>query len=130
MIEVVAWGSKHGTTDGTLVVALTGLRNPYRRADLRDRTGWDDDVAADVWASPGADARYARTRKAVLDLLEIAAEPSLRVVFVCRGGRHRSVVFARRLAADLERRGHEVELSTPFAPSTRPRTRVRAEVSP
>ena len=114
-VEIVAWGNKHGELPFApdLVFVLTGLRNPYRMKGLRYITGRDPQVQKDVWDSPYAKSRYQMMKGRVKELLKYRKLTS--VVFMCHGGRHRSVVFALRLGEELMAEGHVVNVDTPFA---------------
>ena len=112
MLLVIAWGDKHGPAPhNDFEFSLKGLRNPHRVKGLRYLTGHDEEVRKNVWESPHAEERYARILRKVSD--HYSDGTPMTVVFTCHAGRHRSVTFARRLAADMKAKGAEVELSTP-----------------
>lgn len=112
-VLITAWGNRHGPAPPSdHEFTLTGLRNPHRVKGLWYLTGHDPVVQRDVWASPHAEERYQRILRKVK---ESAASGDVSVVFVCTGGRHRSVTFTLRLYADLRAVGIEALYDTPFA---------------
>lgn len=86
------------------------LKNPYRDRSLRRLTGLDPRVQKDVFSSRLSHRTYAECLRKVQAALE--KQDTVDVVFTCTGGKHRSVTFAERLAADLN--GVEVRKNYPF----------------
>jgi UPF0042 nucleotide-binding protein len=85
-----------------LVLDLRDLfRDPYLTPQLRELTGRDDAVRANVLAQPGALA-YIHAHAAAIAATVAPAQPGLVDVAIgCAGGRHRSVVIADAIAAVL-----------------------------
>jgi RNase adapter protein RapZ len=93
-MSIESAGLKHGPVDDKVAsVSCLGLRNPYSRSDLRELNGLDPLVQAYVLADPNA--------AKLLSAAESIYKAYGRVVFVCMGGRHRSVTMAETLAKRL-----------------------------
>lgn len=92
-------------TEADLVFDLRFLRNPHYVPELRPRTGLDPAVAAYVEADPDWAPFWGRLLGFVTPLLpRYVAEGKkyLTIALGCTGGRHRSVLVARRLADHLD----------------------------
>lgn len=96
-------GSENG---GGFVFDCRCLKNPGREERYKTKTGLDSDVKDFLSRQPEADQFYS----AALQLVRLALGAyrdrgftDLMVSFGCTGGQHRSVYFAERLAADLQR---------------------------
>jgi RNase adapter protein RapZ len=101
-VTFLTFGYKHGTPrDADLTFDVRFLPNPHYEAELRERTGLDQEVMDYVEASAGIDDFYDRLVP-LLDYLlpayENEGKAHLTVGIGCTGGRHRSVVIAERLA--------------------------------
>jgi RNase adaptor protein for sRNA GlmZ degradation len=104
-LEVHTLGELHpepaGIARPDLVLNLSRLLDdPARKpdAELRKATGLDLRIQNFVWQTEGAYELYADTRELVYKRLQ---RGPLVVWVMCRGGRHRSVVFGSQLARDL-----------------------------
>jgi UPF0042 nucleotide-binding protein len=103
MIEIASFGRKHGSWEGSSTLYdCTGLDNPHREPELREKDGRDPDVQM-----------YVKRSKLfpflVTDAFN-AAKAGAKVVFCCVGGRHRSVACAEHVAKLLRGAGHEVSV--------------------
>ena len=99
--KIVSFGFKHPDppdefAPGAVVVDVRPLfRNPYRDRRLRDRTGLDAAVQADVEKTPEFQAKYRYVQQQV-------TSPGAEVAYIgCHGGKHRSVFLAQKLAQEL-----------------------------
>jgi len=114
IINVVSFGFKHGLPlDADMVFDLRFLPNPNSIATLRDHDGNHPEVAEYVLTQPVA-RKFLRRLRSFLDFLLPhflqEGRTQVSIALGCTGGRHRSVVFANRVAAWLERQGHGVIL--------------------
>ncbi|MFE3781932.1 ATPase [Amycolatopsis sp. NPDC059090] len=86
------------------------FRDPHLRPELRELTGRDDAIRANVLDQPGA-IEFVRAQAAAVAALVpglTRVGPQARVAEVavgCAGGRHRSVVIAEALALVLQAQG-------------------------
>lgn len=102
-VELLSFGFKHGVPrDVDFVFDVRFLPNPFYVDELQARTGEDDAVYDYVMRQPLAEEFFQR----VVALLELTfpsflavGKRDIAVGIGCTGGRHRSVAFARRLAA-------------------------------
>ncbi|RMB02796.1 RNase adapter RapZ [Eilatimonas milleporae] len=98
--------SKGVPRDADLVFDVRFLRNPHYDPDLKPLTGRDGKVADFVRADPGF-APFVDRLGALLDLLlpryEAEGKAYLTLAFGCTGGKHRSVMMAETIAAQLGR---------------------------
>ncbi|WP_405848085.1 RNase adapter RapZ [Streptomyces niveus] len=80
------------------------LRNPHHDPAMRYRTGLDEEVADHVLTTPGAMELSVRMAESARELAYGYANRNQKLVHVtiaCRGGRHRSVAMAERVAEYL-----------------------------
>ncbi|MFS1664566.1 RNase adapter RapZ [Streptococcus sp. zg-JUN1979] len=105
-IEIVSFGFKYGLPlDADLVFDVRFLPNPYYQADLRDKTGLDQDVYDYVMSSPESEAFYQHLLALLTPILpgyQKEGKSVLTIAIGCTGGQHRSTAFAHRLAQDLK----------------------------
>jgi RNase adapter protein RapZ len=113
-VNVISFGFKHGTpSDVDLLFDVRFLRNPHYVPELQPLTGADPAVDDYVMADPDAQSYLDRLQDLLAFCLPRYNEEGksyLTVGVGCTGGRHRSVVFARRLADFLREQGYEVVL--------------------
>ena len=107
-LTILTFGFKHGPPrDADLVFDVRFLPNPHYVEELRPLTGLDDAVADYVEENGVAEEFYGRLFP-LLDYLlpHYVAEGKshLTIAVGCTGGRHRSIVVARRVAEHLGRR--------------------------
>jgi rhodanese/phosphatase family RapZ-like protein len=109
LITCLAFGYKRGIPDGAAwVVDVRMLNNPYWVDELRPLDGRDAPVRDYVLGQAAARDlldNLERTLKNALPHYRDRGRSQLIVAFGCTGGRHRSVVMAREMAARLERLG-------------------------
>lgn len=104
-VTLMSFGFKYGLPpDVDLVADMRFLPNPFWNEDLRPLTGEDprvrEYVLGQVGASEFLDA-YAAALRPVLDGYQRENKRHSVVAVGCTGGKHRSVVMARELAARL-----------------------------
>ncbi|GAA2576602.1 MULTISPECIES: RNase adapter RapZ [Microbacterium] len=104
-VSVMSFGFKYGLpVDADLVADMRFLPNPYWTDELRPLTGEDEAVREFVLSQPGA--------REFLDAYTTALAPVIAgyqrenkrhsiIAIGCTGGKHRSVVMAREIAARL-----------------------------
>jgi UPF0042 nucleotide-binding protein len=104
-VTLMSFGFKYGLPpDADLVADMRFLPNPFWSEDLRPLTGEDERVRDFVLSQQGAaeflDA-YTASLVPVLDGYQRENKSHSVVAIGCTGGKHRSVVMARELAARL-----------------------------
>jgi hypothetical protein len=114
LIKCLAFGYKRGVPDGAAwVVDVRLLDNPYWVDELRPLDGRDARVREFVLDQPAARDLLDNLERTLANALPHYRErgrSQLIVAFGCTGGRHRSVVMAKEMAARLERiEGVDVE---------------------
>ena len=94
--------------EAEMVFDVRFLRNPHYIAELRDRTGLDQEVAAYVAADEDFPPFYTK----VIELLQLTlprfkteGKKYVTVAIGCTGGQHRSVSMVERLKQDLQHPG-------------------------
>ncbi|QKJ19611.1 RNase adapter RapZ [Microbacterium hominis] len=102
-VTLMSFGFKYGLPpDADLVVDMRFLPNPFWNPELRSLTGEDEAVRAFVLAQTGASEfleAYASALRPVLEGYQRENKSHSVVAVGCTGGKHRSVVMARELAA-------------------------------
>ncbi len=102
---VVSFGYKYGLpVDADLVADVRFLPNPFWIPELRDQTGENDEVRDYVLSQQGASEfvdRYAEILEIIGAGYTREGKHYLTLAVGCTGGKHRSVVMARELAARL-----------------------------
>lgn len=111
---VLSFGYKYGVpVDADLVVDVRFLPNPFWIPELRELTGRDDEVRDYVLTQEGADDfvdRYAGVLEIIGAGYKREHKRYLTLAVGCTGGKHRSVVMARQLAARLEKQDIRVNV--------------------
>lgn len=114
-ISLITFGYKFGVPyDIDLLFDVRFLRNPYFVPDLMPLTGEDPRVRSYVLDDPDAKAFLDRLEQLftfLIPLFERERRSYLNVGIGCTGGRHRSVVVAKRLQESFAAAGHHVTLS-------------------
>jgi RNase adapter protein RapZ len=104
-VTVLSFGFKYGLpTDADMVADMRFLPNPFWNEELRHLTGEDPAVREFVLAQPGAAEFVDAYAAALVPVLEGYQRENKRhsvIAVGCTGGKHRSVVTARELAARL-----------------------------
>jgi hypothetical protein len=107
LVKCLAFGYKRGVPDGAAwVVDVRLLDNPYWVDELRPLDGRDARVREFVLDQPAARDLLDNLERTLANALPHYRErgrSQLIVAFGCTGGRHRSVVMAKEMAARLER---------------------------
>ena len=105
LTRIMSFGFKHGAPiDADVVLDVRFLDNPYFVEHLRAQSGLDSAVREYVLSNPDASEFLARATELLefcLPRFEAEGKAYLTVGVGCTGGRHRSVVLAVRLAAEL-----------------------------
>lgn len=111
-VTVISFGYKNGIPlDADLVFDVRFLDNPYWVDELRAFDGRDEKIKAFVMADPRANDFLERIHHLLDGLIPAFLEENRRFLTVgigCTGGKHRSVVCADAIAADLTARGLHV----------------------
>lgn len=114
-ISLITFGYKYGVPfDVDLLFDVRFLRNPFFEPDLKPLSGEDPRVVGYVLSDPDAAAlldQLEQLFKFLIPLFERERRSYLNVGIGCTGGRHRSVVIAKRLQQTFSRAGHHVTLS-------------------
>lgn len=109
-ISINTFGFKHGIPrEADLVFDVRFLPNPYYVADMRERTGCEEDVAAYVFSTPEAETFMDKLTELLAFLIPQymkEGKTSLVISVGCTGGRHRSVAVGERLCRELNELGH------------------------
>jgi RNase adapter protein RapZ len=104
-VTIMSFGFKYGLPpDADLVADMRFLPNPFWNDELRALSGEDDDVRDFVLDQQGASEfldAYTAALAPVLDGYQRENKGHSVVAIGCTGGKHRSVVVARELAARL-----------------------------
>ncbi|WP_438353111.1 RNase adapter RapZ [Microbacterium sp. CJ88] len=104
-VTVLSFGFKYGLpTDADMVADMRFLPNPFWNEELRHLTGEDPAVREFVLAQAGAEEfvdAYAAALAPVLEGYQRENKRHSVLAVGCTGGKHRSVVTARELAARL-----------------------------
>jgi len=105
-VTLMSFGFKYGLPpDVDLVADMRFLPNPFWSEDLRPLTGEDPAVREYVLGQEGASEfldAYAAALRPVLEGYQRENKRHSVVAIGCTGGKHRSVVMSRELAARLE----------------------------
>ena len=114
-ISLITFGYKFGVPyDIDLLFDVRFLRNPYFVPDLKPLTGEDPRVRSYVLDDPDAKGFLDRLEQFfayMIPLFERERRSYLNVGIGCTGGRHRSVVIAKRLQESFSSAGYHVTLS-------------------
>lgn len=124
-LRVLSFGYGHGAppvADITLDVR-EWFRDPHVSLAMRELTGLDAEVHANVAAMPGVLDLVAELQRAAAVLVGLDLG-TVTVAFGCVGGRHRSVALARMLESRAWQEGwstelHHLDLERPVLTSTR-----------
>ncbi len=106
VLTVLSFGFKHGLpAESDLVFDVRFLKNPHFEPELRRLTGLDPKIVRYLKRAPGTLAFQAKLKDFlgfVIPKYVAEGKAYLTVAIGCTGGRHRSVMIARELAADLD----------------------------
>lgn len=106
-VEMISFGFKYGLPiDADIAMDVRFLPNPHYIAELRPKTGMDQEVYDYVMSFPETEEFYQK----FLDLLQTImpgyikeGKNSLTVAIGCTGGQHRSVALTRRVGETLSK---------------------------
>ena len=104
-VNILSFGHKHGLpSEADLLFDVRFLPNPFYVADLREKTGLDEAVAAHALENESGH-RFLALLFGLLDFLlpefEQAGKAYLTIAVGCTGGKHRSVAVAEELCRHL-----------------------------
>lgn len=111
-VDVMSFGYKRGLPlEADLVLDVRFLPNPFYVAELKHKTGLDEEVADFVFSAPKSDVFMTQLYKMLEFLLPLYKEEGKTVLVIaigCTGGHHRSVAVSHALAAHIEKLGYPV----------------------
>jgi UPF0042 nucleotide-binding protein len=114
VVSVLSFGYKHGVPpESDLVFDARFLPNPNFVPKLRPLTGAHASVAAYLRRQPETRAFLRKILSLVAFVLprhEREGRSYLTIAVGCTGGRHRSVMLANAIGADVRRRGFPVRI--------------------
>lgn len=113
-VQVISFGYKYGLPlDADLVFDVRFLPNPYYIAELKEKSGLDEEVRSFVFS-------YQQTLDFVQKVEDLLAftlphymeegKTSLVIAVGCTGGRHRSVALAKEFSEFIAKRGYATVL--------------------
>lgn len=109
-VNVTSFGFKYGVPmEADLVMDVRFLPNPFYIAELRPKTGLDEEVSGFVFGYQQTKDFMARLEDLIGFLLPHYVEEgktALVIAIGCTGGRHRSVAVARALTEFIRRKGY------------------------
>ncbi|MGT2957418.1 RNase adaptor protein RapZ [Streptococcus bovimastitidis] len=105
-VEVMSFGFKYGIPlDADLVFDVRFLPNPYYIAELREKTGLDQEVFDYVMGHQESEDFFQNLLNLIMPILpsyQKEGKSLLTIAIGCTGGQHRSVAFAHRLAQSIK----------------------------
>ena len=111
-VSVLSFGFKHGIPiESDLVFDVRFMPNPYYVAELKNKTGLDQEVRDFVFSFRQTHEFMAQLEKMITFLLPLYSEEGKTVLVIgigCTGGHHRSVAVAHELAEYIARMGYQV----------------------
>ena len=111
-VSVLSFGFKHGIPiEADLVFDVRFMPNPYYVAELKNKTGLDQEVRDFVFSFRQTNDFMEQLEKMLTFLLPLYAEEgktSLTIAVGCTGGQHRSVAVAHELAEYITEEGYQV----------------------
>ncbi|WP_055694235.1 RapZ C-terminal domain-containing protein [Streptomyces prasinopilosus] len=112
-VEIISFGYLHAAApEADVTVDLRrAFRDPHVDPRMRQLTGHDRPVQRAVLGTAGIRPLLKATAQQVQAYAEGPSADRIVIGSGCAGGRHRSVVFADRLARRLRRRGHTVTVT-------------------
>ena len=113
-VNVMSFGFKYGAPlEADIMLDVRFLPNPFYVADLREKTGMDEEVYQFVFRH-GATREFMRHLKGMIGFLLPhyieEGKHSLTIAIGCTGGHHRSVAVARELAEFVKEQGQGARL--------------------
>lgn len=111
-VNVLSFGFKHGVPlEADLVFDVRFMPNPYYVAELKQKTGLDQDVREFVFGFQQTNDFLDHLKKMLSFLLPLYAEEgktALVIAIGCTGGHHRSVAVAHEVAEYIIKEGYPV----------------------
>ena len=109
-LTIMSFGFKFGIPpESDLVLDVRCLPNPFYVPELKHKTGLDQEVVDFVMSHPEAEEllrRYENFLEYALPLYVEEGKSQLTIAVGCTGGKHRSITFARKIAAYCEKLGY------------------------
>lgn len=106
IVNFMSFGFKHGMPqDADFVIDVRYLKNPFYIAELKAKTGMDDEVYNYVFSHEESHTLYIKLKALLDEILNGFMQEGRRhavIAIGCTGGQHRSVSFARKLASEYE----------------------------
>ena len=110
IVTCMSFGYKYGIPAETdLLFDVRCLPNPFYVPELKHKTGLDQEVVDYVMASTDSQEllrRYEHMLEFALPLYVKEGKSQLMIAVGCTGGKHRSITFARKIAAFCEKLGY------------------------
>ena len=114
VVQCMSFGFKYGIPpESDYVIDLRSLPNPFYVRELREQTGLDSSVYDYVFSFEDSNKLYEKLKdmaKMVVALAVAEGRSQFTIALGCTGGHHRSVSFARRLGAALEKEKYNVRV--------------------
>ena len=111
-VSVLSFGFKHGIPiEADLVFDVRFMPNPYYVAELKNKTGLDQEVRDFVFSFQQTHEFMEQLEKMIGFLLPLYSEEgktALVIAIGCTGGHHRSVAVAHELAEYITEEGYQV----------------------
>ncbi len=113
-INVISFGFKYGIPhDADLVIDMRFLLNPFFVPALKNQDGESNDVKNFIMATEEADIflkKYLSLIDFLIPLYKKEGKAYLTLAVGCTGGRHRSVVIARKIFEHLNFKGYKPDI--------------------
>ena len=113
-LTVMSFGFKFGLPgEADLVLDVRCLPNPFYVPELKHKTGMEQEVVDYVMSFAQSRELLARIEYLLayaLPLYVKEGKSALTIAVGCTGGKHRSITFARKIAAYCEQQGYAVSL--------------------
>jgi UPF0042 nucleotide-binding protein len=114
LVNVMSFGFKYGLpTDADLVFDVRFLKNPHYIPELREHTGAEKEVEDYVMTDPDAPL-FLEKLKDFIDFTvprySCEGKSYLTIAIGCTGGRHRSVLYARKIVEHISNQGYRAVL--------------------
>ena len=115
LVEIYSFGVKYGDLEQPdYVFDLRHLPNPFYDEELRTMTGEDQEVRDYIFKEQASTDTWEKTKDLIDTVLPMKVKSGRNNVvigFMCTGGKHRSVSFARLMADHLTEEGYTVSLT-------------------
>lgn len=113
-ILIESFGYKHGVPlDADFVFDVRSLPNPHWLPELREFTGFDENIRNYLNGTPVTEKMFASITDFMMTWLPVLSGDErhyLTIAIGCTGGRHRSVYMVERFAALLRSRSYNVNI--------------------